>query len=172
MRYCLVIAILFLSSCSVEYHISQMKWHRDKAVSMGYNPQLDTIRRINTTGQIQIDYKPNIKLYFNNVADTILERYCDDLKSGDVARVKKTKQALKDVLLDSYKYIEIDTLVRFPDGASVHIKVGQGQLTVEQETVYTEETIIIESKYWQHKEFWISIVIFVLFAALVYLSRK
>jgi len=151
MRYCLVIAILFLSSCSVQYHLKESKKHYDRAISLGYKPRLDTIIRINTIGKIPIDYKPNIRLYFNNVVDTILEKYCDDLKGGNFEKANKSKESLKKMLIDSYKYIDVDTLVRFPDGSAVHIMANNGQLSVKQKTACLEDRVIIEDKYWHHK---------------------
>lgn len=129
MRYCLVIAILFLSSCATQ------KRCYDK---------FGGIQTILVKDTVYIP-KETVKFSLQSIIDTLM-------------------------LIDTFRIEKVRVRAIFTKDTVL--------IECKPDTVYMEKLVHVpkiekpESKYWQHKEFWISIVIFVLFAALVYLSRK
>lgn len=158
----MTVLVLWLASCSKEYHIKRSAHHYDKALEKGYEPEYDSVTtKLEGIKSIPFNLTLNSKIEIASKIDSALQ------SNQSEPLTEPQKQGVLKVIETIPKYINIDTTAILEDGSKVQVKAKQGYISIsldkvclEQKPIYIEETLLEHlgiNKWWEKALFWLVI---------------
>lgn len=158
----ILIMLLWVTSCSPEYHVKRAAHHYEKAMKKGFKPLKDTIK---SQSELALKYNTD---YLSHLKPRILIK----LDSFDITPEEKEKVAkivYREVEAAS-KELELDTVITIDyEGKEIGMikaKIKDGKLTIGHQIAYPKPIVYKESffesigfkAWWQKISFWIIII--------------